>query len=187
MHTSEQLWLSWGWFSIKIPSYQYRNFHCGDQRILGPTHLHNGISYTGKIASLYWIRSQFTKWFREVLCFTVSFYIENNPINRSYKDHNKLWLHLLDSLKLSKNKKGNTMCVFKWRRECDAGSIERNGICSKDTGDLKYGGSYTGDKHRWKVRDFTRDWFKEWPKNNETNELSLDVHSRSITSHFLGI
>ena len=48
--------MTWGWFNIKIPSYQYRKFHCGDKKILKPPYLHNGISYTGK-TSLYWIRT----------------------------------------------------------------------------------------------------------------------------------
>ena len=38
-----------------MPSYQYRKSHCGDKTILRPSYLHNGISYTGKMASLYWI------------------------------------------------------------------------------------------------------------------------------------
>ena len=42
-----------GWFNIKMPSYQYRKSHCGDKTILRPSHLHNGISYTGKTTSLY--------------------------------------------------------------------------------------------------------------------------------------
>ena len=45
-------------FNIKIPSYQYRKSHCGDKTILRPSYLHNGISYTGKKTSLYWIRAQ---------------------------------------------------------------------------------------------------------------------------------
>ena len=49
-----------GWFNIKMPSYQYRKFHCGDKTILQPSYLHNGISYTGKTTSLYWIRAQAT-------------------------------------------------------------------------------------------------------------------------------
>ena len=47
-----------GWFNKKMPSYQYRNSHCGDKTILRPSYLHNGISYTGKTTSLYWIRPQ---------------------------------------------------------------------------------------------------------------------------------
>ena len=38
-----------------MTSYQYRKAHCGDKTILWPSYLHNGISYTGKITSLYWI------------------------------------------------------------------------------------------------------------------------------------
>ena len=47
-----------GWFNIKTTSYQYRKSHCGDKTILRPSYLHNGISYTGKMTSLYWIRPQ---------------------------------------------------------------------------------------------------------------------------------
>ena len=46
-----------GWFNIKT-SYQYRKSHCGDKMILRPSYHHNGISYTGKITFLYWIRAQ---------------------------------------------------------------------------------------------------------------------------------
>ena len=49
---------SGGWFNIKMTSYQYRKSHCGDQTILRPSYLHNGISYTSKMSSLYWIRAQ---------------------------------------------------------------------------------------------------------------------------------
>ena len=38
-----------------MTSYQYRKSHCGDKTILRPSYLHNGISYTGKTTSLYWI------------------------------------------------------------------------------------------------------------------------------------
>ena len=41
-----------------MSSYQYRKSHCGDKTILRVSYLHNGISYTGKMASLYWIRAQ---------------------------------------------------------------------------------------------------------------------------------
>ena len=43
------------WFNIKMSSYQYRKSHCGDKMILRPSYLHNGISYTSKTTSLYWI------------------------------------------------------------------------------------------------------------------------------------
>ena len=41
---------------VMMISYQYRKSHCGDKTILRPS-LHNGISYTGKMTSLYWIRA----------------------------------------------------------------------------------------------------------------------------------
>ena len=41
-----------------MSSYQYRKSHCGDKTILRPSYLHNGISYTGKMIFLYWIRAQ---------------------------------------------------------------------------------------------------------------------------------
>ena len=56
------LWYAWlpeDWFNIKMSSYQYRNSHYGDETILRPSYLHNGISYTGKMTSLYWIRAQY--------------------------------------------------------------------------------------------------------------------------------
>ena len=45
-------------FNIKMPSYQYRKSHCGDKMAVRSSYLHNGISYTGKISSLYWIGAQ---------------------------------------------------------------------------------------------------------------------------------
>ena len=38
-----------------MSSYQYRKSHCGDKTILWSSYLHNGISFTDKMASLYWI------------------------------------------------------------------------------------------------------------------------------------
>ena len=46
------------WFIIKMPSYQHRKSHCGDKVILWPSYLHIGISYTGKMTSLCWIKAQ---------------------------------------------------------------------------------------------------------------------------------
>ena len=45
-------------FNIKMPSYQYRKSHCGDKTVVRLSYLHNGISYAGKMTSLYWIRVQ---------------------------------------------------------------------------------------------------------------------------------
>ena len=46
------------WFNIKMISFQYRKSHCGDKTILWPSYLHSGISFTGKMTSLYGIRPQ---------------------------------------------------------------------------------------------------------------------------------
>ena len=46
-------------FNIKLTSYQYRKSHCGDKTVVRSSYLHNGISYTGKMSSLYWIRPQY--------------------------------------------------------------------------------------------------------------------------------
>ena len=48
------------WFNIKMPSYQYKKSHCGDKTILRPSYLHNGLSYTDKMISLYWIKALIT-------------------------------------------------------------------------------------------------------------------------------
>ena len=46
-----------GWCNIKT-SYQYRKSHCGDKTIVRLSYLHNGITYTDKMSSLYWTRVQ---------------------------------------------------------------------------------------------------------------------------------
>ena len=45
------------WFNIKMSSYQYRKSHCGDTTVVRSSYLHSGISYIGKMSSLYWIRA----------------------------------------------------------------------------------------------------------------------------------
>ena len=57
MHRYERNKDTWGRLNIKMSSYQYRKSHCGDKTISRPSYLHNGISYTDKITSLYWIRT----------------------------------------------------------------------------------------------------------------------------------
>ena len=46
-----------GWFNIKMSFYQSRNSYYGDKTILWLSYLHNGISYTGKMTSLYGIKA----------------------------------------------------------------------------------------------------------------------------------
>ena len=41
-----------------MSSYQYRKSHCGDKTVVRSSYLHNGISSTSKMASLYWISPQ---------------------------------------------------------------------------------------------------------------------------------
>ena len=46
------------WFLL-LPYVNYmewRESYCGDRMILWSSYLHNGISYTGRMTSLYWIR-----------------------------------------------------------------------------------------------------------------------------------
>ena len=50
-------------FNIKMLSYQYRKSHCGDKTVVRSSYLHNGISYTGRMSSLYWIRAQMCSFF----------------------------------------------------------------------------------------------------------------------------
>ena len=55
----DRSYVCWGgWLYINVPSCQYRNFHYGDNTILGSSYLHNGNSYTGKTAHLYRIWAQ---------------------------------------------------------------------------------------------------------------------------------
>ena len=46
------------WFNIKMLPYQYGKSHCGDKTAVRSSYLHNGIDYTCKMSSLYWIRAQ---------------------------------------------------------------------------------------------------------------------------------
>ena len=50
------------WFNIKMSCYQYRKSHCGNKTVARSSYLHNGISYTGKTTSLYWIRALIPDW-----------------------------------------------------------------------------------------------------------------------------
>ena len=62
------------WFNIKMSSYQYRKSHCGDKTVVRSSHLHNGISYTGKMTSLYWIRAQ-AQVITHFLIFTLKWHV----------------------------------------------------------------------------------------------------------------
>ena len=64
------------WFSIKMSSYQYRKSHCGDKTLLRPSYLHNRISYTGKMISLYWIRTLVSAP-QGLLCYAAEIHISS--------------------------------------------------------------------------------------------------------------
>ena len=51
-------WRTGAWFNKNMSSYQYRKSHCGDKTVVRSSYLYNGISYTGKMTSFYWIRAQ---------------------------------------------------------------------------------------------------------------------------------
>ena len=53
------LWTTGPWFNINMTSYQYRKSHCGDKMIVKSSYLHNVISFTGKMTSLYWLSARF--------------------------------------------------------------------------------------------------------------------------------
>ena len=63
------------WLNIKLSSYQYRKSHCGDKAVVRSSYLHNGISYTGKMSSLYWISPQVTN--HQILSNTVCLMVVN--------------------------------------------------------------------------------------------------------------
>ena len=79
-----------GWLYIKIWSYQYRKSHCGDKTILRPSYLHNGISYTGKMTSLYWIRAQVYVHLRAVILIIVDVHGLYNT--KSAKGRTNIWV-----------------------------------------------------------------------------------------------
>ena len=55
------------WFYIMMLSYPYRKSHCGDKTVIWLSYLHNGISYTGKMTPLYWIKAQAASWVAEMM------------------------------------------------------------------------------------------------------------------------
>ena len=55
-----------------MSSYQYRKSHCGDKTVVRSSDLHNGISYTGKITSLYWIRALLISCIGDLGLFSVT-------------------------------------------------------------------------------------------------------------------
>ena len=50
------------WINIKLQSYQYRNFHCGDKTILRPPFFHNAIGFPILVRRHLYIKSGPTTW-----------------------------------------------------------------------------------------------------------------------------
>ena len=64
MISHPQVWrLIATWFNINMSSYQNMKSHCGNKTVVRSSYLHNGISYTGTMSSLYWIGSQKCYWY----------------------------------------------------------------------------------------------------------------------------
>ena len=68
------------WFNIKMSFYQYRKSHCGDKTVVRSSYLHNGISYAGKMSSLYWIGALL--WPSLLLCKYVTWFWWVNPLSQ---------------------------------------------------------------------------------------------------------
>ena len=85
-------------FNIKMPSYQYRKSHCGDKKVVRWSYLHNGISYIGKMALLYWISplvSPKTQNFCNINIIFAGTAILCQNAQYHWHQWNKFWLHHL--------------------------------------------------------------------------------------------
>ena len=89
------------WFNIKMSSYQYRKSHCGEKTVVKSSYLHNGVSLTGKIASLYWISPQ--KRLLKILVHLYGFYL-TNPGSRLVSTHESFPTAVPPSLPVSTSK-----------------------------------------------------------------------------------
>ena len=77
------------WFNIKMSSYQYRKSHCGDKMVVRSFYLHNRISYTGKMTSLYWIAAQVVMLHSSLYTYN-HFHIKYIPRNSWFVFHSVL-------------------------------------------------------------------------------------------------
>ena len=92
-------WESGPRFNIKMTSYQYRKSHCRDKMIWRPSYLHNGISFTGKMTSLYWIRAQEAFW-NSLLKMAVEKIADKSPeaitLGQASLREAQHWIHGMD-------------------------------------------------------------------------------------------
>ena len=79
------------WFNIKMSSNQYSKSHCGDKTILRPSYLHNGISYTGKTTSLYWIRASFQYLIRRLIVRCHEEVLKPQDLYLELYDRSEIW------------------------------------------------------------------------------------------------
>ena len=86
---------------------QYRKSHCGDKTVVRSSYLHNGISYTGKMRSLYWISPQI-----EIvsLCILFSALVDNN-ICRNVMTFRDKW-HVDTQISVSTRAIASTQITF---------------------------------------------------------------------------
>ena len=101
-----------------MSSYQYRKSHCGDKTILRPSYLHNGISYTGKMTSLYWIRALDLYVTRSSATMILT--MHNKPVPGFQEERfqppvpSQLWEMIYTHVLMNKNKFSTTQ-VNTWR------------------------------------------------------------------------
>ena len=72
-----------------MSSYQFRKFHCVDKAVVRTSYLHNGISFTGKISSLYWIGAMIIQWNRSEMNSSHILYHNKNYEQWSWSS--RLW------------------------------------------------------------------------------------------------
>ena len=81
------------WFNIKMSSYQYRKSHCWDKMVVRLSYIHNEISYTGKMASLYWFNP--LVWIDWTVDWTLLFHFNGTQIKCAYTVSEYKLCHIL--------------------------------------------------------------------------------------------
>ena len=99
------------WFNINMSSYQYRKFYCGDKTIVRSSYLHNGISYTGKMTSLYWFSPLNVIRMYHSISSIISHPARNHPTTQYAVGINRPFQDLVKT-------RGSSFCVFVSHRKC---------------------------------------------------------------------
>ena len=102
----QNYWNTGPWFNIKMSSYQYRKSHCGDKTVVRSSYLHNGISYTGKMTSLYWFSPL-------VICMKPHWYFLGATKVQQYNDLSNAWLRLHERYLISHSHREVMGCVLR--------------------------------------------------------------------------